>query len=77
MPPDVPDPAPGGIYAAGGLSVAGGAAETSNNKLEIKLSGCPVSGNNGPDIKAYGAFSLSTVPAGVNNVVDNTSLWRE
>lgn len=70
LPPDVTDPAPGGIYAAGGLSVAGGAAETSNNKLEINLSGCPISGNNGPDIKAYGALSISPMLAGINNVVD-------
>lgn len=70
LPPDVTDPTPGGIYAVGGFSVAGGAAETSNDKLEINLSGCPISGNNGPGIKAYGALSNSTLLSGINNVVE-------
>jgi len=47
-PPYVFNPAPGGIYAIGGLSLKGGAAEASNNRLEISLWGCPISGNRGP-----------------------------
>ena len=70
LPPDVTDPAPVGIYAVGGFSVTAGAAETSNNKLEISLLGCSISGNNGPGIKAYGALSNSTILAGINKVVE-------
>ena len=69
-PPYVFNPAPGGIYAIGGSSLKGGAAEASNNRLEISLWGCPVSGNQGRDIKAYGAFSNSASLAGTNNVVE-------
>jgi hypothetical protein len=69
-PPYVFNPAPGGIYAAGGLSLRGGAADASNNRLEISLWGCPISGNQGRDIEAYGAFSNSATLAGTNNVVN-------
>ena len=69
-PPYVFNPAPGGIYAAGGLSLRGGAAEASNNRLEISLWGCTISGNQGRDITAYGAFSNSATLAGTNNVVN-------
>jgi hypothetical protein len=65
IPPDVTDPAPGGIYVAAGLSVNG--ADVSNNKLEINLSGTEISNNTGPGIKAYGALSFTSFPAGTNN----------
>ena len=68
LPPDVTDPSPGGIYAVGGFSTNGGVA--SDNRLEINLWGCLISGNQGPDIKAYGALSTKLVPAGTNNVVE-------
>ena len=68
LPPDVTDPSPGGIYAVGGFSTNGGVA--SDNRLEINLWGCLISGNHGPDIKAYGALSTKLVPAGTNNVVE-------
>ena len=56
------------IYAVGGLSTTGGIA--SYNKLEMNLSGCVISGNNGSDIISYGALSFAAAPAGVNNVVE-------
>ena len=68
LPPDVTDPSPGGVYAVGGFSTNGGVA--SDNRLEINLWGCLLSGNHGPDIKAYGAFSNSATLAGTNNVVN-------
>jgi len=68
LPPDVTDPSPGGIYAVGGFSTSGGVA--SDNRLEINLWGCLISSNQGPDIKAYGAFSNSASLAGTNNVVN-------
>jgi hypothetical protein len=69
-PPYLFNPVTCGIYAAGGLSLRGGAADASNNRLEISLWGCIISGNQGRDIKAYGAFSNSAFLAGINNVVN-------
>ena len=68
LPPDVTEPSRGGIYAVGGFSTNGGVA--SDNRLEINLWGCLMSGNYGPDIKAYGALSNSATIAGTNNVVN-------
>ena len=67
IPPDVTDPSPGGIYLVGGFSVIGG--DASNNNLEVNLVNCPITGNQGPGIKAYGAFSSISTPAGTNNAV--------
>lgn len=69
-PPYLFNPLTCGIYAAGGLSLRGGAADASNNRLEISLWGCLISGNQGRDITAYGAFSNSATLAGTNNVVN-------
>jgi hypothetical protein len=69
-PPYLFNPVTCGIYAAGGLSLRGGAADVSGNRLEISLWGCPISGNLGRDITAYGAFSNSAILAGTNNVVN-------
>lgn len=69
-PPYVFNPATCGIYAAGGLSLKGGAADASNNRLDISLWGCPITGNQGRDITAYGAFSNSATLAGTYNVVN-------
>jgi len=69
-PPYLFNPATCGIYAAGGLSLRGGAADASKNRLEISLWGCSISGNQGRDITAYGAFSNSAPLAGTYNVVN-------
>ena len=69
-PPYLFNPVTCGIYACGGLSLKGGAADASDNRLEISLWGCPISGNQGRDINAYGAFSNSAILAGTNNVVN-------
>jgi hypothetical protein len=65
LPPDVADPAPGGMYVAGSLSANSG--EASNNILKLSLSGCLLSNNNGPDIKAYGYLSIPGILYGTNN----------
>jgi len=66
IPSDVPDVAPGGLYVAGGLSANSG--EVSSNKLQVKLFGCTLSDNNGPDIKAYGYLSVRGILYGTHNV---------
>jgi hypothetical protein len=65
IPSDVSDPAPGGMYVAGSLSANAG--EASNNTLKINLSGCFLTINNGPDIKAYGYLSMPGILYGINN----------
>lgn len=65
IPPDVSDVAPGGMYVAGGLSANIG--DASSNTLQIILSGCTLSNNKGPDIKAYGYLSIPIVLYGTNN----------
>ncbi len=62
--PGVGGVVPCGIHAFGGASSTGGA---SGNLLTIKLWGCKVSENNGTDIYAFGAHSVSATPAGINN----------
>ncbi|MEO6000320.1 MAG: hypothetical protein ABIN89_26020 [Chitinophagaceae bacterium] len=57
-----------GIFAAGGFSAVA-ANSTSNNKLEIGLSGCLFTGNQGVDMNAFGAYSKITTLAGKNNSV--------
>lgn len=42
----------------------------SNNTVTMKLWGCKLVNNNGPAIKAYGAFSLTNSPAGTGNLVE-------
>jgi hypothetical protein len=67
LPPENTPPC--GIYAAGGLNTAGGVA--SDNKLDMNLWGCLISGNHGAaDIIAFGAFSPTAIPAGTNNLVE-------
>ncbi|HEY5409025.1 MAG TPA: hypothetical protein VIJ92_18175 [Ginsengibacter sp.] len=68
IPPDVTDPAPCGLYVAAALSVNG--ADVSNNKLAINLYGTKISNNNGSDIKAYGALSFKSFPAGTGNTTE-------
>ena len=65
IPPDITDPAPGGMYVAGSLSANSG--EASNNVLKLSLSGCILSDNNGPGIKAYGYLSIPGILYGTNN----------
>ena len=48
----------------------------SNNTVTMKLWGCKLVNNNGPAIKAYGAFSLTNSPAGTGNLVE-IWLYRE
>ncbi|MEJ7769319.1 MAG: hypothetical protein WKF89_15980 [Chitinophagaceae bacterium] len=68
LPPDITDPSPGGINASGGYSINAGLS--SNNRLEISLWDCMTSGNRGPDINVFGAFSTGALPAGTNNLVE-------
>ena len=60
---------PCGIFVAGAISMLAG-SQSSNNKVEIKLTGCDVSGNQDTDIIAFGEFSTVPGSAGVNNVVE-------
>lgn len=55
----------GGIDAAGGWG-----ANSSNNILNVSLSGSYIANNNAPDIYAYGAYSPTATIAGVNNRFD-------
>ena len=60
---------PCGIYLSGGTSTLAG-SEASDNKVEMKLTGCKISGNQDSDIIAFGAFSTTPILAGTNNVVE-------
>jgi hypothetical protein len=67
MPPENFNPSCG-IFAIGGFRFSTG--ETSNNRLDMNLWGCTISGNQGDaDIYAYGAISQIAGPAGTNNTV--------
>lgn len=68
LPPAPETTPPCGLYAVGGNAVSTGQA--SNNRLEMDLWGCIISGNHGAaDIVAYGAYSSLAAPAGINNAV--------
>ena len=60
---------PCGIYLTGGSGSLAG-SEASANRLELKLTGCIVSGNEDTDILAFGAFSTTPTPAGLNDLVE-------
>jgi len=66
LPPENTPPC--GIYAVAGQNTSGGT--TSDNRLEINFWGCPISGNRGADIIAFGAYSPTPLPAGTNNVAE-------
>lgn len=61
----LPDPLvlPCGIFLTGGTKSATG-HETSNNRIDIKLAGCPMSGNQDFDLIAFGAFRITEDPPG-------------
>lgn len=58
----------GGIIAIGGNS-PNIANHSSNNNLNIKLQDVKFGNNDGPDIKAFGAWTTAVLPAGTNNIV--------
>ncbi len=66
LPPAFPIAA--GILAIGGQSL-GGANRASGNTLHVGLWGAKLGDNGGADIKAYGAFTAASLPAGSDNEV--------
>ena len=58
---------PGGIFAVGGISTVAD-NKASNNQFIVSFWGCDISGNNGTDINAFGAWSRTPVLLpGINN----------
>ncbi len=68
LPPLTPPEEPAGFYAVGARTDAGDRA--SNNTLRVTMWGTRISGNQGPDIRAWGAIAFAAGPAGTNNVVE-------
>jgi hypothetical protein len=63
---------PCGIYTFGGISTSvAGNNKSSDNTLKINFWGCDISGNNSPDINAFGAFCQpQALLAGTDNLVE-------
>jgi hypothetical protein len=57
----------GGLTVVGG--VAGQAGATSGNNVQVSIWGTTFAGNVTTDVKAWGAFTLATSPAGTDNAV--------
>lgn len=65
---------PGAVFATGGynsLNNIGAYNHVNNNTVSLEFNGCDISGNNGTDIYAFGAWSPPlAILAGTNNLVE-------